>query len=281
MPKPAILVVSSHVVRGSVGGRAAVFALQRLGFPVWSLPTVILPWHPGQGASTRVPFDRAAFAGAVADLAGWPALAEVGAVLTGYFGDASQIEPVAELVALVKARNPEALYLCDPVVGDADGLFRPPAVVEGIRDRLLPLADIATPNRHELIALTGGTASDNDDLAAMAAALGPQEVAVTSAFAPQGQTALLLHEPRGLHLAVHAALDTAPRGTGDLFAALYLAHSLDGAAPPVALERAASATLAAIRQARAQGVDELPLAEVQDAFAAAPVGVTVSRVGRA
>ena len=280
MPKPAVLVISSHVVRGSVGGRAAVFALQRMGFPVWSLPTVILPWHPGHSPSTRVPFDRAAFAGAVADLSRSPALAEVGAVLTGYFGDASQIEPVAELVALVKSRNPGALYLCDPVVGDAHGLFRPQDVVTGIRDRLLPMADIATPNRHELMVLTGTRAQDNDEVAVAAADLGPNEVVVTSAFANPDQAALVLVEPAGTHVATHAAVDSAPHGTGDLFASLYLGQSLDGASPPVALERAASSTLSLIELARKLGADELPLAEGQAAFLAPATGVAVSRFGR-
>jgi pyridoxine kinase len=281
MPKPAVLVISSHVVRGSVGGRAGVFALQRMGFPVWSLPTVILPWHPGHGRSTRVGLDHIAFAGAVADLAGSPALAEVGAVLTGYFGEAAQIEPVAELVALVKARNPQALYLCDPVFGDAHGLFRTPEVIAGIRDRLLPLADIATPNRHELMALGGVRTQDNDELAAAAANLGPGEVVVTSAFANPDEAALILAEPAGAHLAIHRAVDTAPHGTGDLFAALYLAHSLEGAAPPVALERASASTLALVDLARKLGADELPLAEGQEAFVAPAVAVTVSRFGRA
>jgi pyridoxine kinase len=52
--RPGILVISSHVVRGSVGNRAAVFALESLGFPVWAVPTVTLAWHPGQGTAMRI-----------------------------------------------------------------------------------------------------------------------------------------------------------------------------------------------------------------------------------
>jgi pyridoxine kinase len=280
MPKPAVLVVSSHVVRGSVGGRAAAFALERMGFPVWYLPTLILPWHLGHGRSTRLAFDKAAFAGAVADMAGTPVLAEIGAILTGYFGDADQIEPIAELIALVKSRTTDALYLCDPIIGDSDGLFRPPDVVAGIRDRLLPLADIATPNRYELMALAGADAHDNDELAVAAASLGPKEVVVTSAFATPMEAAMILAEPAGVHLATHPAVETAPHGTGDLFSALYLAHSLAGAAPPVALERAAGSTARLVELAAETAADELPLAEGQDAFLAPPAGVTVTRFGR-
>lgn len=280
MPKPIVIVITSHVVRGGVGGRASVFALERLGFPVWSLATVILPWHPGHGPSTRIGLDRAAFAGAVSDLSRSPALGDVGAVLTGYFDDATQIEPVAELAALIKARNPEALYLCDPVIGDGDGLFRPEEIAVAIRDRLLPLADIATPNRHELVWLSGTRADDNELLAAAAATLGPREVVVTSAFAPRNEIGMVLAEPGGVHIATHVALADAPHGTGDLFAALYLAHSLDGAAPPAALELAASATLRLVEGAAALGADALPLADGQDSLLGPSRGVTVVRVTR-
>ena len=39
-------------------------------------------------------------------------------MLSGYLGDASQAEAVASLVDAVKAKNPQALYVCDPVMGD-------------------------------------------------------------------------------------------------------------------------------------------------------------------
>ena len=157
----AVIVVSSHVVRGTVGNRAAVFALETLGHPVWAVPTVILPWHPGHGRATRiVPQD---FAALMNDLAGAPWLGEVGAVLSGYLGEAAQAAGVASLVAAVRARSPGALYVCDPVIGDAGGLYVPEATAAAIRDTLIPLADVATPNRFELEWLSGRKA---DDLAA-------------------------------------------------------------------------------------------------------------------
>ncbi|TJU88461.1 MAG: pyridoxal kinase, partial [Mesorhizobium sp.] len=88
----AVIVISSHVARGSVGNRAAVFALETLGFPVWAVPTVILPWHPGHGRATRIvpPLDQ--FKALMADLERAPWLGEVGAVLSGYLGEAGQAE---------------------------------------------------------------------------------------------------------------------------------------------------------------------------------------------
>ena len=79
------------------------------------------------------------------DLERAPWLGEVGAILTGYLGNPEQAKAVAGLVKKVKQRNPNALYLCDPVIGDQKGLYVPEATAIGIRDHLMPLADIATP----------------------------------------------------------------------------------------------------------------------------------------
>ena len=280
MPKPAVIVVSSHVVRGAVGGRASVFVLERLGFPVWSVPTVMLPWHPGHGKASRIVPDETQFAALIDDLVRAPWLDEVGAVLSGYFGSAAQIEPVARLVESVKARNAAAVFLCDPIIGDSDGLFQLEPIANAIRDRLLPLADIATPNRHELLWLSGLSAGNNEQLITAGRKLGPKEIIVTSAFAPAGEIASLCLEPRGVHLATHVSRTRAPHGTGDLFAALYLGHSLDGASPSVALERASSSVLRLIDRASELKVDEMPLVDGQDAFFAEPRGIVVTRIDR-
>lgn len=67
-----ILAISSQVVRGSVGNRAVVFSLETMGHPVWSLPTVVLPWHPGHGRSTRVPMPGEAFSTVIDDIIASP-----------------------------------------------------------------------------------------------------------------------------------------------------------------------------------------------------------------
>lgn len=274
--KPAVIAINSLVVRGSVGGRASVFVLERLGFPVWSLPTLILPWHLGHGRASRLSASPEDFAGLIADLCRSPKLAEVGAVLSGYLAGAGQAEAVAELVASVKRANPSALYLCDPIIGDSGGLFQPESVAAAIRDRLIPLADIATPNRHELDWLTGTAASSNQALVAAARRLGPAEVVVTSAFAPDGSIAALVAAGEEAVVASHRRLADVPHGTGDLFAALYLAHRLDGRDAARSLAVATSATLRLIEMAVATGADEMPLAAGQSAFAEPPAGIILA-----
>lgn len=278
MPKPAVIVVNSHVARGGVGGRASVFALERMGFPVWSAPTVLLPWHPGHGRASRIAPDNAAFGALLADLGKAKWLGEVGALLSGYFGAVDQAAAVAELARATKARNPAAVFLCDPNVGDDYGLFQPEAMVVALRDLMMPIADIATPNRYELGWLTAMPIDDNVALVAAARALGPREVVVTSAHAPEGEIGTLVVSGEGAYLASHRAVAGAPHGTGDLFAALYLGHRLDGRPAAGALERAASGVLRLIELAVEAGADEMPLAAGQAAFLAASAGVKITRI---
>ena len=181
----AVIVVSSHVARGSVGNRAAVFALETLGFPVWAVPTVILPWHPGHSRATRIVPPPEQFAALMGDLESSPWLGEVTAVLSGYLGEARQADAVASLVRSVRARNPGATYVCDPVIGDAEGLYVPQATAEAIRDVLMPLADVATPNVHELAWLTGRPPGGITETVETAANAGPETMLVTSAPAAE------------------------------------------------------------------------------------------------
>ena len=276
MDKPSVIVVNSLVARGSVGGRASVFALERLGFPVIFLPTLVLPWHLGHGRAARLEPDAATFAALADDIAGAAWLGEVGAVLTGYFGHAGEVAPTARLVAAVKAANPEAIHLCDPIIGDTGGLFQPQAVAIAIRDHLLPLADIATPNRFELGWLAG--ADDGDSIAA-ARRLGPREVIVTSATTHADSIETLVAAPAGNFRITHRWVpDNTVHGTGDLFAALYLGHRLDGAKPEDAAARATSAVCSMVEMASRAGLDEMPLAAGQHAIAAPATGVTIEKL---
>jgi pyridoxine kinase len=274
--RPKVIVVTSHVARGAVGGRAAVFALERVGFEVVFVPTVLLPWHPGQGPGTRIVPEVARFDALLADLerASW--LGSVGGVLTGYFGEAAEVAPAARLISAVKSANPGARYLCDPVCGDGDTLFVPEATAAAIRDLLLPRADILTPNRFETGWLAGEVAAGNDGLADAARKLGAGETVVTSAFAPEGSAGVLVMASGAAHLVSHPSVPAAPHGTGDLFAALHLAHRLDGVDAVRSAARALASVSALVALAVKLGVDELPLAAGQDFIVAPPDDVTIA-----
>lgn len=256
----AVIVISSHVVRGSVGNRAAVFALETLGFPVWALPTVVLPWHPGHGKSTRLTFSENDFDAVIDDLIRAPWLGEVKAVLTGYFGNSGQPRAVARLIQALRDRNPDLLYVCDPVMGDLGGLYIPQETAEAIRDELLPLATIATPNRYELAWLSGSDLDSNAEIMEAALALGPSRMLVTSAVPMMtGGTGNLYLTGKHAFLAEHRLIDSPPNGLGDLLAALFLARTLSGADEERALQMATASVYEVLARTSKRGSDELTL----------------------
>ncbi|MCP4314978.1 MAG: pyridoxal kinase PdxY [Hyphomicrobiales bacterium] len=258
--RQAVLVVSSHVVRGSVGSRAAVFALETLGHPVWALPTVILPWHPGHGASTRAVLPSADFSAIIDDLCRAPWLDEVGGILSGYLGNAAQAADVARLVEALREKNPDAHYLCDPVIGDSNGLYVPEATASAIRDRLIPLASIITPNRFELEWLCGDQLSDNTALLKAAQDLGRDRTLITSAVAMMAQsTGNLLLTDRDALMAEHREIPDPPNGTGDLLAAVFLAHVMNGKSDEKALQDATASVFEILARTAKHGADELAL----------------------
>jgi pyridoxine kinase len=256
----AIIVVSSHVARGSVGNRAVVFALETLGYPVWAVPTVILPWHPGHGRATRIVPEPEQFSTLMKDLEQTPWLGEVAGVLSGYLGDAEQAHAVASLVQAVRAKNPRAIYICDPVMGDAGGLYVAEPLARALRDVLMPIADIATPNRYELEWMAGAKLDDMRSVIAAANEAGPATMLVTSAPAmiAGGIGNLLLTQSAAL-LAEHRIIERPPNGLGDLTAAVFLARLLDGQPAAKALQSTTAAVYEILARTAKRGGDELQL----------------------
>lgn len=265
-----VLSIQSEVVRGHVGNGAARFALQRLGVDVWALPTVILSNHPGHGRFTGDVTPAARLADLIAglDAHGW--LKRCGGIVSGYLGAADQARVVADAVRRVKALSPGTLYLCDPVFGDDSGAYAAPGVAEAMARELLPLADIATPNRFELASLTSKRITDPVEAVAAARTLGKREVVVTSVPFEDGMIGTVAVTGDGAWGTATARLDTVPNGAGDLFAALYLGRRLDEMAPREALEYAASAVDCVLKASAAAHTDELRLVATQAALAEPP-----------
>lgn len=265
--RPPILVITSQVVRGGIGGRGAVFALERLGHRIWFLPTILLPWHPGQGKGHRLVAEPGDFENLVDDLIGSEKLGEIGGILTGYLGAAHQAGPIARLIEAVRKQNPDMQYLCDPVTGDAGQLYVPEASAVAVRDQLLPLADIATPNAFELSWLSGKTVGSELQALSAARHLGPDRVLVTSSPAMRrNSVANLLVSAKGAMAAEHAAVENSPHGTGDLVSSLLLSRLLSGMAEEEAVTLAAASTFEIVARSVKKGSSELLIAEEQIAL---------------
>ena len=234
-----VLAISSHVVRGHVGLDATVPGLQALGHEVWALPTVTFASRPGLGRMARLDPAAADLAALLAALEADGCWAGLDAVLTGYFPSANTVEVAADAVARIKSTNARVRVLVDPVLGDAGKLYVAPDTAAAIRDRLLPLADIATPNLFELGWLSGG-AADRAGIIAAARRLGPATVVVTSALENAGDVTTLLVTPVDAVEHCERGHANIPNGAGDLFAGLLLGHLLI----KPSLEAALSASLA-------------------------------------
>ena len=259
--KPAIIVISSHVVRGTVGNRAAAFALEVLGFPVWIVPTVTLPWHPGHGLTDRIVPPDAAFDHLMDDLAEAPWLSEVGAVLSGYLGSVAQVGAVARLVDAVKTRTPNALYALDPVLGDDERLYVPEEQAAAILTHLMPRADLITPNPFEMGWLAKRETPDTVEALRQAAlSLNVDTVLATSAPAMMAGLIgnLLIHNGKA-HLAEHRLAKGPPNGLGDLAAALMLGHLLAAGDGVTALRKTSASLYEVMMIAAKAGSDQLLL----------------------
>jgi pyridoxine kinase len=275
----AILSISSQVARGSVGNRAMVFALERLGFTVFAVPTVLLSYHPGHGLGTRIATDDKAFDSLLQELIQDGRAADIAGIVSGYLASEAQARAVARVVTTVKAARPDALYLCDPVIGDAGRIYVGDVLAAATRDHLIPLADTATPNAFECAWLAGQADAKNPDLAALARSLPPPTVLVTSAPAlMRGQIGNLLVTDKETILFEHPELSTPVKGTGDLLAALLIARRLEGRDWSKAVELALSSVFEIVAGTTKAGADELMLAELQASIVQPHATINVRRM---
>jgi pyridoxine kinase len=276
-PRDAILSIQSQVAYGHVGNSAAVLPLQRLGFDVFALNTVQLAHHPGYGAWRGHKLRPEQLNEILGGLEKHGVLGRCAAVLSGYLGDPGIADVVARAVAAVRRARPEALYLCDPVIGDdAPGVFVSAGVPEAIRERLVPLADVVLPNRFELAQLVGRPLESLEEVRAAAAELrarGPRLVVVTglslrdrpwelTVLADGADETWLVATPQ-LPLSIGG-------GTGDAFSALFLGHFLTTGGLRAGLERAVAAMFALVERTSAAGAEELELVAAQDDLVAPP-----------
>jgi pyridoxine kinase len=255
----SIITISSHVAYGAVGNRIMVPALEALGISVTALSTVELPWHPGMNAAfgkgARIVPDDLAFAAMIDCFCNAPWLPEIDGLITGYLGSPAQAAAIAKLVKALKQANPAALYLCDPVVGDINGLYVPEATANAIRDQLWPLADIVTPNLFEFGWMTGMPAAD--------------------IIAKTDKTGNLLVTEDHSSLISHDTQPSAPNGTGDMLAALFLGYIVQGNTAAEALGKTASSVLSAINHANEHDKSSLSPEHLHDVMSGDLHGILV------
>lgn len=217
-----VFCISSQTVFGPVGNSAAVPALQAGGHEVMQIPTVLLSNHPGLGKPAGQSTSVELMADMLEALTKAGAFNTLAAVMTGYFTSAAQVIAVAKQISALKAQHENLHVLVDPVIGDHGKLYVGEDVAKAIRDQLLPLATITTPNVFELTWL-----ADFTDIKIAMKTLGTRETIVTSLPADETHLATELHYNEICLRHVMERHAKLPNGTGDFLAGCYLSERLN------------------------------------------------------
>ncbi|KLN61130.1 hypothetical protein WH96_08155 [Kiloniella spongiae] len=285
---PSIISAQSHVCYGHVGNSAAAFPMQKLGVSVHLVPTTILSNHPahssfyGQAIESDLLQDlfsgleeRGAFHGSAGFQSGYLATLENGYV-------------IEKAVKRFKVCNPQGLYCLDPVMGDVGkGFFVQAGIPQLITDKLLPLADIITPNKFEFDSLTATSCLNHGDMVAVARKLMKDFtlrcVVVTSAdFAADSTgeetTHTLVVRPDRAMLYSTPFLQNGPSGTGDLFTAMFIARILLGQNEMDAAELSLNAVYSIIKHTVASDLRELDIITHQKCIISASNIITRKKV---
>ncbi|MDF2554894.1 MAG: pyridoxal kinase [Microbacterium sp.] len=269
-----ILSIQSAVAYGHVGNSAAVFPLQRIGVEVLPVYTVNFSNHTGYGAWRGPLISPEDVAAVLTGIEERGVFGEIDAVLSGYQGGEGIGDVIIDAVARVKAANPAAVYACDPVMGNAkSGCFVAPAIPELLRRRVVPVADIITPNQFELGFLTDtnpGTIEETLASADLARAMGPRTVLVTSVERPDredGTIEMMVVDDNGAWIVQTPLLPMKANGSGDVTAALFTAHYRASGDAADALARTTSSVYDLLAATHESGQRELQLVESQEYYA--------------
>jgi len=269
-----ILSIQSAVAFGHAGNSAAVFPMQRIGVDVLPVYTVNFSNHTGYGAWRGPVMAPQDVADVITGVEERGAFASLDAVLSGYQGSEGIADVIIDAVARVKTANPQALYSCDPVMGNAkSGCFVAPAIPDLLRDKVVPVADIITPNQFELGYLTGREPHTIDETLAAADSareMGPRTVLVTSVERPdrdEGTIEMMAIDDSGAWIVTTPYLPLKANGSGDVTAALFTSHYVESRNAADALARTASSVFGLLELTHAASTNELKLIDAQQHYA--------------
>lgn len=202
------------------------------------------------------------------------AFPRIDAILSGYQGGPDIAGAIVDAVNRIKAVNPKALYACDPVMGNAkSGCFVSDEIPPLLRDKVVPVADIITPNQFELGYLTDaevGTLEQTLAAVKRAQEIGPKTVLVTSVQRPEtseDEIEMLAVDGERAFLVTTPKLPFKRNGSGDVTASLFTGHYVETHDAKEALKRTASSVFDLLQNTYEADSQELLLIESQDAFA--------------
>ena len=240
--------ITDSITDADVGNKAAVFPLQLLGFDVDVVNSVHFSNHTGYPSGwTGDVLNGDQLRSILSGLEKNGLLQNVGHLLTGYIGSESFLTAVLEVLTTLRKYN-TVRFVCDPVLGDAGKFYVPQELVQVYREKVIPLADVVTPNQFEVQQLTGieiTTVEDAKRACQILLDMGPTLVFITSVELKDSKS---MKSPVITILSAQRSYKSTNRsdigdfddefwrfdaplfdghftGTGDLTAALLLGHS--------------------------------------------------------
>ena len=228
---PRVLSIQSTVSHGYVGNKAATFPLQCMGFNVDAINTVSLSNHPNYAKGFKGQFLSAEEMQNTLQGLEENDLLNHDVVMNGYTRSLDVLHTIKSAVEKVKANNPNAIYVCDPVLGDNGEFYVPQELLDIYKTHLLPIATVITPNYFEVEVLTNLKVNTVKDACIAAAKLhdfgtkiivmtgqrlngaeGPQSILISTRFTGEAE-----------HHVLRIDVTNRPGyyfGCGDLFSAL-------------------------------------------------------------
>jgi len=183
------------------------------------------------------------------------------ALKTGMLHNAAVIETVADTIVETASMIP---LVVDPVMFAKGGhSLLEDAAMSALKQRLLPMAAVLTPNIPEAEALCGASIGDVDAMAEAArdiAALGPSAVLVKGGHLPGGEVTDVLFQDGAVEVFPDTRIDTPhTHGTGCTLASAIATGLAQGLALTDSVRRARAYVRAAISTAPGIGTGHGPL----------------------
>ncbi len=260
-----VISIQSQVVHGHVGNSAAAYAMQAEGVNVAAVPTTLLSNHPRYPTLRGRVLETELVADLLRGVEERDLVDEAAVLVTGYLGSPGNAAAIADFSERALTRNSKLVFVCDPVIGDDGRVYVADGILDVVRHRLLPAANLITPNQFELELLSGTTISDAQGLRAACAALeGQRRIDVvatgcTLADTPAGQVETILYADGQLSRFATPHLPIRPSGTGDLLTGLIAAHLAKGRAMEAAVRLAVETVFAVLVRTQEAGTTEMRL----------------------
>ena len=226
-----------------VGNKSAVFPLQLLGFDVDVVNSVHFSNHTGyENGFTGDVLTGDQLRSIMKGLEKNGLLSSIDHLLTGYIGSESFLEAVVHVIQTLRKYRKDLRYVCDPVLGDRGKFYVPESLVQVYIQKVIPLADVITPNQFEVEKLTGVQVRSLIDARTACEYLhrmGPNLVCITSVILsdinndrdvePDSKMSMIASQLVNAKVRIwrvdFPVLPGQFTGTGDLCAALFLAHT--------------------------------------------------------